>query len=520
MQVKVDLSKWIAYSLGSHGQLLLDSAPTVDANPSDTIYDVVDLALETAIRNSRADKEELRIADPFRPTYDLWVLGCPAVVELDGNTLHFIDSIGDLGSSSSSIRITLRPRDDIESKSDALRRLSARFGDAIGLRSLVTDLHIAVVDKVLDMLLDVRFSPTILEALESLKEYQDPNDTLTSDHDPMSHSQAVGRAITALETVRKPIGEYLRPTINWINSTVVGTILDRTEISIYNDFAAKIGSESVRHYWIPFSYPSRVWHEFETGGVGPTLLSEIGSRLWKFNILQQRVKKTENALTRSTSVYDLVDKSIVENLSRGHLGASDFLKSDETVNCWFEKETAALRYYLIGVFSFPESFLAGLKGRDISNYSAEVKKIFRLPKNNVTKERTGTSAVGLPPVEAKEIRITELLQRPFSQIPGALKVVTDRSTPNEFIRVQRKLQERKTNAEQCGELLLFYYDIRNKLVHGTNFAQTAVGCLKFEHQRKPYIIDYDTLAFAYHLLPSVLVQLYDACRSGQPNVSN
>jgi len=180
MQVQVDLREWIAYSLGPPGPLglFLDPTPTVDVEQNNSIHDVLDLALATAMRKVGAYHVDLQAIDPFRSTRELWVLGWPAVVEFNGRVVHFIDSIGDLTSTPDTITLTLKPRDDIRAKSDALRRLSERFGDAIGLRSPERNLHVAVVDKILNMLVDVRFAPTIREALNSLELSEDSFDTV------------------------------------------------------------------------------------------------------------------------------------------------------------------------------------------------------------------------------------------------------------------------------------------------------------------------------------------------------
>jgi hypothetical protein len=473
MQVQVDFRKWAAYLGLPDEDFILKLTPTVDVDRNASVYDALDLALQAAMKNAQGyDK-----LNPFRSTHELWVLGCPAVVEFNGRALHFIDSIDDLASTSDTITLTLRPRKDIRAKSDALGRLSDRFGDAIGLRSRVTDLHVAVVDKIFNML-DERFAPTIRDVVDSFCN-DDVND-----------------AVQLFEKeLRKPITEFLRPTTDWIVSTAVDIILRRPEISFYNEFSAKHGLEWVLNYWLPFCYPSRVWREIEKGE-GPTLLSEIGSRLWRFNILRQR-----DALTPSDKVDDSVDRSIEDNILRGRLGPSDFLKPDETAGWWFEKETLALRYYLIGILSFPESFLGLLKNDDIQ-YGNELKEIFGI--NDALKKIWES----LLPAD-NEIHTTKLLQQAFEGIVGSSDVVLKKSDPAKFINAQQKLQ-REIDKEHSFRFLVLLSEFRNALVHGTMFKQTDIGSLQFTYKDKQYVIDFETLAFAYYLLPAAVVKLHRA----------
>jgi len=516
MQIQVDLRDWIAYSLGPPGPLglLLNPTPIVDANLQDTIYDVIDLALEAAMRNAQAYQSDLQAIDPFLSTHDLWVLGCPAAVYFNGHTLHFIDSIGDLTSGdltspADAITLTLRPRDDIKIKKEVLGSLSDRFGDAIGLQALTTGHYFAVIDKILDMLLDVQFTSKVREALDHLQNRENSFDTLVGDDNVMSRIKRIADARQILERVSKSMGEFIAPSIDLVAKAVVATILGRSELPIYNEFSTKIGLEFVLHYWIPFSYPTRIWREIEKGE-GPTFLSEIGSRLWRFNILQQRAMKTANALTQPVNVDDLVNRSIADNLLQGRIGALDFLKSDETVEWWFEKETIALRYYLIAIFSFPESFLTLLKGEDANNFKDTVTKMLGCKKTDGDQLTNRL----LQDNKTEQIQLTDVLQKVFERIPDSSKLVRGQSNPKEFIRTQRMLQQVKSNEESL-QLLFLYYQIRNSLVHGTNFHPSDSGSLSFSYKGKRYLVDYDTLAFGYHLLPAIVAQVYKAYSSQQ-----
>jgi len=205
-------------------------------------------------------------------------------------------------------------------------------------------------------------------------------------------------------------------------------------------------------------------------------------------------------LAPSGKVDDLVDRRIEDNLR-----PSDFLKTDDTAKWWFEKETLALRYYLIGILSFPESFLGLLKNDDIE-YGKELEKIFGLAKSDV-KELVGS----LLPVD-NEIHTTKLLQRAFEEIVGTSDVVFQPSDPGKFIKAQQELQ-REISKEDSFRFLKLLSGIRNALVHGTKFNQIDVGSLQFAHQDNSYIIDFDTLAFAYHLLPAAVVKLHRAYTS-------
>lgn len=504
----------MASSLGPQGPIgvLLNPMPRVDVQPKDNIYDVIGLALATATKDASAFYSDLQGLDPFRHIRHLWVLGCPAAAYFNDRKIHFIDTIGDLASDFEPITLLLRPRNDITEKSKARIEMSERFGEAIGLQSLVTDLHIAVVDKILDMLTDVRFYPTIREGLDCLE----PKQTLQEQVDTgylMSQIEQIAQSRKITETLRKSMGEFMAPTIDWIANVTVGTILGRPEISVYNEFSTKFGLEFVLHGWIPFSYPSHIWREIEKGE-GPTFLSEMGAKLWRFNILQQRSKKTLNMLIESDKVDDLVDKSVADNFWRGQLGASEFLKPDETLDWWFAKETIALRHYLIGVFSFPESFLAILKGEELTRYSSFVEQIFSYKKTEAENIKKRMFSEWFTLDGSKDMRVTAQLEHVFKNIPDALKVVFEPSEPSQFIQVQRQLQE-EGDKEYSFALLSLYNEIRNRLVHGTNFQQASTGSLQFEHRGKRYLIDYNTLALAYHLLPSIVLRLYNAHRAHQ-----
>jgi len=246
-------------------------------------------------------------------------------------------------------------------RSASLLALTERFADALGLRAIVDGLYVGVVDKVLEILFDESLTPRFREALTALDEFRkDRARSSTPDLGQAARDfldwierrddDRGSRAMDILGSLRPEIGKHLAGTVEKIALMVAGIMLGRGEIASYNEFSTQFGTEWVRNYWIPFSYPSELWEKIEEGE-GPTFLSEVGSRLWRFSGLRNRVKRTEEALLAQGGTVD----SLVGR-SRSLSSPPRFFKSDEIVNWWFEKETVALRYYLVGVFSFPESF--------------------------------------------------------------------------------------------------------------------------------------------------------------------
>jgi len=518
--VVVDLHEWIRHARVPQGLPGLHPRPTVEATSEDTVYELLDRALTAAASGIPEEiRRDLGPLDPFASTPDLWVLGLPFEVRLNDRRVHLIDSLADLPLPSDSATFVLKPRDDIKHKSDLLRRISKQLADSILLRQIPEGYLIALVDTILDFLMEDPFLPQLSKAftlLDQLRGNANPStpaklhefsrvlDHICRDDNPAEN------AVSIIEGLREPLQHYLAEPVTRLILGAIGSILQRQEIAAYNEFGVRLGRQFIENYWVPFTYPSSIWSEVQKGE-GPTILSQIGSRLWRRLILSRRMERTKNILTRRGAVDNLGPFEWVEGefdrFSGKALGLrpTHFVKEDGILSWWLEGEDIALRYYLIGVLSFPESFLAHLEGKDVANYKKQVTRLMHL------KDNGEDGLKGFWDVEGNEVCVTKVLRREFVEsIPGGVNVVFGQSDVDvkEFFSVHRQIQ-RVVSADQQARLVFVFNDLRNKLVHGIAFNRERDG-LAFEHKGRRYFVDYESLLVTYHLLPSVLVRLYKA----------
>lgn len=302
-----------------------------------------------------------------------------------------------------------------------------------------------------------------------------------------------------LEQIRDSVTDDFDKVLLGRYGAIVPAILARHDLAAYNEFAAETGSEFVQNYWMPCIYPSALWQEIQKGQ-GPIFLAEVGARGLRYRRLQSRVQITTDALSQGRTM---------DELWGWNLRGDQYLKPDEIMKGWFEKETVSLRYYLIGTLAFPESFLSLLKGEDIGNYKQEV---INLLGRSRAEEGGRIVSQLLPETSSSPVNLTEVLKRFLNELPGGLGVLPGKLEVTEFIRAHKYLQQ-DLGSEKLAALILLYNLLRNKLVHGLNFKVEKAGTILFEHKGAKYKADYETLLLSFHLLPTALLTLQRSYRA-------
>ena len=486
VQVQVDFHEWAEYALQGSPVLqsgLLNLRPAVWVERHLSVYEVLDNALQSVTRGitNEDDRSECdRYLHPFSPTWQFWMRGSPAQIYFDNNQVHLIDSLTELVPSLPSLVLRVCPDPDIKEKQSWLDAVAQKFVRATGLGvflhgSPYSNLVYAVIKTAL-------FHPELRDQLvsELAREASLPPQDLINKI----------RDLVADEFDQILLGRF---------AGIVPGFFARHEIRAYNEFVGQVGAGFIQKFFL-FMYPSTVWREIDKGH-GPILLAEVGANLWRFDQLFNRVKKTATELSRGHTLEGLVERS---------LGSVDVLQEDEISTWWFGKETIALRYYLIGILSFPEAFLSQLEGKDVANYKNKIRELL----GDCVEEGKQIAERLVERMSAGPVNLTEVLTKFPSEMPDALSIFLGQPEHQKYIQVQRYLQD-ELGSEKSAAFIFLYNELRNKLVHGVNFKCETVGTLSFEHRGVSYTANYDTAKLSFHILPVVVQTIYRAHEAHQ-----